>query len=115
MENKLFEEKMSVINLGLPSFFESVKDQGAPCVHVDWRPPAGGAPRQIEFLDGVGVLGCYERRRLLRGHKWPCKGHFICFGAVLSKVRRQAQKIFVTSAEKKRLTRGTKAVLYSKQ
>lgn len=57
MENKLFEEKMSVINLGLPSFFESVKDQGTPCVHVDWRPPAGGDVRLIEILDRLRELG----------------------------------------------------------
>ncbi|HIY22503.1 MAG TPA: fdrA domain protein [Candidatus Flavonifractor merdigallinarum] len=57
MENKLFEEKMSVINLGLPGFFESVKDQGAPCVHVDWRPPAGGDVRLIEILDRLRELG----------------------------------------------------------
>lgn len=57
MENKLFGEKMSVINLGLPSFFESVKDQGAPCVHVDWRPPAGGDVRLIEILDRLRELG----------------------------------------------------------
>ena len=57
MENKLFEEEMSVINLGLPSFFESVKEQGAPCVHVDWRPPAGGDVRLIEILDRLRELG----------------------------------------------------------
>ncbi|MEQ2456191.1 hypothetical protein [Flavonifractor hominis] len=57
MENKLFEEKMSVINLGLPGFFESVKEQGAACVHVDWRPPAGGDVRLIEILDRLRELG----------------------------------------------------------
>lgn len=57
MENKLFEENMSVINLGLPGFFESVKEQGASCVHVDWRPPAGGDVRLIEILDRLRELG----------------------------------------------------------
>lgn len=57
MENMLFHGPMSVINLGLPGFFESVKSQGAPCVHVDWRPPAGGDPRLIEILDRLKELG----------------------------------------------------------
>ncbi len=57
MEHKLFDEEMCVINLGLPSFFESVKDQGAACLHVDWRPPAGGDLRLIEILDRLRELG----------------------------------------------------------
>ena len=57
MENKLFNEPMSVINLGLPGFFESVKEQGAPCVHVDWQPPARGDTRLIEILDRLREIG----------------------------------------------------------
>lgn len=57
MENKLFGEKLNVINLGLPGFFESVKDQGASGVHVDWKPPAGGDVRLIEILDRLRELG----------------------------------------------------------
>jgi FdrA protein len=57
MENKLFNEPMSVINLGLPGFFESVKEQGVPCVHVDWQPPARGDARLIEILDRLREIG----------------------------------------------------------
>ena len=32
----------AAINVGLESFYESLKGQGAEVVHVDWRPPAGG-------------------------------------------------------------------------
>ena len=51
MEKKLFDEPMTVINLGLPGFFDSVKGQGAPCIHVDWKLPAGGDVRLLEILD----------------------------------------------------------------
>lgn len=57
MEHKLFGEHMTVINLGLPSFFESAKGQGAPSIHVDWRPPAGGDVRLIEILDRLKERG----------------------------------------------------------
>jgi FdrA protein len=57
MENKLFNEPMSVINLGLPGFFESVNEQGTPCVHVDWQPPARGDARLIEILDRLREIG----------------------------------------------------------
>lgn len=57
MEEKLFQANVSVINLGLPGFFESVKGQGAPCVHVDWQPPARGDARLIEILDRLHELG----------------------------------------------------------
>lgn len=57
MENKLFGEGLNVINLGLPGFFESAKGQGAACVHVDWRPPAGGDTRLIEILDRLREIG----------------------------------------------------------
>ena len=56
MEQKLFEGSLSVINLGLPNFFDDLKRQGAACVHVDWTPPAGGAVRLIEILDRLEEL-----------------------------------------------------------
>lgn len=57
MEEKLFGESLSVINLGLPNFFDDLKRQGATCVHVDWMPPAGGDVRLIEILDRLEELG----------------------------------------------------------
>ena len=57
MEQKLFEGSLSVINLGLPNFFDDLKQQGAACVHVDWTPPAGGDVRLIEILDRLEELG----------------------------------------------------------
>jgi FdrA protein len=43
-------EGMAAINLGLESFFESLKGQGAQAVHVDWRPPAGGNEKLMDIL-----------------------------------------------------------------
>ncbi len=40
-----------VINVGLVSFFESIRDQGAEAVHVEWRPPAGGNARLAALLE----------------------------------------------------------------
>ena len=38
------------INVGLESFYESLVAQGAPAVHVEWRPPAGGNERLASLL-----------------------------------------------------------------
>lgn len=57
MEQKLFGNRLSVINLGLPSFYDELKRQGTSCVHVDWTPPAGGDVRLIEILDRLEELG----------------------------------------------------------
>lgn len=36
---KLFSQKVSVINLGIASFAQAVLDQGVPVVKVNWKPP----------------------------------------------------------------------------
>ncbi|HAM35679.1 MAG TPA: hypothetical protein DEB40_07835 [Elusimicrobia bacterium] len=35
----LFRQKLKVVNIGLESFGESLRQAQAPCVQVDWRPP----------------------------------------------------------------------------
>lgn len=37
------EAPLRVVNVGLELFAEQVEAQGVPVVHVEWRPPAGGA------------------------------------------------------------------------
>ncbi|GAB4271762.1 MAG: hypothetical protein Kow0029_09690 [Candidatus Rifleibacteriota bacterium] len=44
-----FGKQLVVINVGIPSFAQDLKKQGVVCVHVDWRPPAGGN-RKIQAL-----------------------------------------------------------------
>ena len=41
---------LNVINVGLVSFYESLRTQGATAVHVDWRPPAGGNEKLMAIL-----------------------------------------------------------------
>ncbi len=40
----------AAINVGLETFYESLAAQGAPAVHVEWRPPAGGDERLMGIL-----------------------------------------------------------------
>ena len=37
------DHPLSAINVGLELFAEQATAQGATVLHVDWRPPAGGA------------------------------------------------------------------------
>ena len=41
---------LAAINVGLESFYESLKAQGANALHVDWRPPAGGNEKLAAIL-----------------------------------------------------------------
>ena len=47
---EVLESPPGVINLGLESFYTSLRDQGAEAVHVEWRPPAGGNAEMISLL-----------------------------------------------------------------
>lgn len=42
MVNKLFEQDLQVINVGLSSFAESIQQTGGKTIQLDWRPPAAG-------------------------------------------------------------------------
>jgi hypothetical protein len=41
---------VGTVNIGLSTFADALRAQGAPVVEVDWRPPAGGDPRALELL-----------------------------------------------------------------
>jgi FdrA protein len=45
-----FRPPISVINIGLETFFTSLEAQGADVVQVDWRPPAGGNENLMSLL-----------------------------------------------------------------
>jgi FdrA protein len=45
------QQPLAAINVGLVSFAESLRAQGAPVIQVDWRPPAGGNPRLMAILE----------------------------------------------------------------
>jgi FdrA protein len=38
------------INVGLESFYTSLREQGAEAIQVDWRPPAGGKEDLMDIL-----------------------------------------------------------------
>lgn len=42
---------LSAINVGLESFAASLMAQGAPVIHVDWKPPAGGNEKLAAILE----------------------------------------------------------------
>ena len=49
--NDLLHQPLVIINLGLESFAENMKGQGAEVVQVDWKPPAGGDTEMMDLLD----------------------------------------------------------------
>lgn len=45
-----FASGLAAINVGLESFHDSLVEQGATVLHVEWRPPAGGNERLMGLL-----------------------------------------------------------------
>jgi hypothetical protein len=43
--------RVAAVNVGLASFGEAVRDQGAEAIDVDWGPPAGGDPTALRVLE----------------------------------------------------------------
>ncbi len=54
--NKLFEENLTVVNLGLESFAENLNNEGVKTVQVQWKPPAGGNMEIAELLDRMDSI-----------------------------------------------------------
>jgi FdrA protein len=46
----LLQQPLAAVNVGLESFFASLKEQGAEAIQVDWRPPAGGNEKMMALL-----------------------------------------------------------------
>ena len=44
------KKPLAAINVGLESFSANLKDQGAPFIQVDWKPPAGGNEKLMDIL-----------------------------------------------------------------
>src|SRR5512143_1663841 len=53
--NKLFGKPLTVVNVGLNSLAQSVKDQGVPVIDVDWKPPVDGVPRLRVTKNGIDI------------------------------------------------------------
>ena len=52
----LIDHELKIINIGLDSFYQDLKDLGVEVVHVDWRPPAGGDAKLMDILDKLDLL-----------------------------------------------------------
>ncbi len=52
--NKLLEEPLKIINIGLERFARELGQQGVEVVQVDWAPPAGGDPKLADLLAKLG-------------------------------------------------------------
>lgn len=46
----------TILNIGIPIFYEALKDQHVPCAQVKWEIPARGNTRLLEIIDKL-----YER------------------------------------------------------
>ena len=62
-------QRVSAVNVGLGSFADAVRVQGAEVVDVDWRPPGGGDADVVALLEQawgahgqrIGRASCRER------------------------------------------------------
>jgi hypothetical protein len=43
-------EAVAAVNVGLGTFGAAIREQGAPALDLDWRPPAGGDPEAVAML-----------------------------------------------------------------
>lgn len=48
--NELFGKDLHVVNFGVETFYQDLKKQGKPAVHVDWKPVAGGDKEAATYL-----------------------------------------------------------------
>ena len=55
MLNGLFQQRISVINVGLESMAQSVRDQDVPVLHLDWSPPVSGQPKLRQTRSGIDI------------------------------------------------------------
>lgn len=51
--NKLFDEELVSVNLGVEVFFDAMVSQGVKSVQVEWKPPAGGNMDLIRVLEWI--------------------------------------------------------------
>lgn len=49
--DELFQTDLRVVNVGLSSFAETLREVRVPVIDVDWRPPAGGDSALIRIID----------------------------------------------------------------
>jgi len=67
--NKLFEDKLKVINVGLKSFKETLDEQNVESIQVDWKPPLISDPLLFEAIrknsGNIATANTEAMRRIL--------------------------------------------------
>jgi hypothetical protein len=53
--NELFGKELAIINIGLASMAESIRDQGGRVIDLDWQPPREGVPRLRMTKSGISM------------------------------------------------------------
>ncbi len=48
--HEFFGKELKVINMGLESFANDLRDQKVETVHMNWKPPAGGNKKMMALL-----------------------------------------------------------------
>ena len=54
--NKLFSSQLAIANVGVDIFAKAFRAQDTPCVHVEWKPPAGGNKKMADLLSKLKDL-----------------------------------------------------------
>jgi hypothetical protein len=54
-QSDIFDQPITVINIGLVGFAESLRQQGVPVINVDWRPPPEDVPRLTHTKSGASI------------------------------------------------------------
>ncbi len=50
---RLLNDPIVAINMGLKGFAGSMEEQGVEVVHVNWTPPAGGDQEMMDILEDL--------------------------------------------------------------
>ncbi|MBO5070331.1 MAG: fdrA domain protein [Roseburia sp.] len=48
--NELFSKEIKVVNIGIQGFYEDLKKNHVPTVHMNWKPVAGGNKKMAGLL-----------------------------------------------------------------
>ncbi len=52
--NELFKKELVVINMGLESFADNLRDVNVKVLQMNWKPPAGGNKKISSLLSRLG-------------------------------------------------------------
>ncbi len=61
---ELFTQELKVINMGLESFYNELKDQNVSAIQVAWKPKAGGSTKMAALLSGSRKHLRQKRKRI---------------------------------------------------